>query len=104
MTRNNADFHGGRKPYVDFDEQLGKSFRVAKTPSGRALDYRTGEVLPDDPNRYSIVTPQNGEAWNWETASPEAHADARKNFGQLFNDRRSKYKGRQIRRSMGQSS
>lgn len=103
MTRNNADFHGGRKPYVNFDEQLGKSFRVAKTPSGRALDYRTGEVLPDDPNRYSIVTPQNGSAWNWPDASPEAHADAKKDFNNLFTDRRRKYKGRQIRKSMDKS-
>ena len=100
MGANNNDFQGGRKPYVDFDEQLGKSFRVAKTPSGKATDYRTGEVLPDDPNRFSIVTPQNGDAWNWETATPEAHERARKNFGKLFNDRRTKYKGRQIRRSM----
>ena len=104
MTRNNADFQGGRKPYVDFDEQLGKSFRVAKTPPGRALDYRTDEVLPDDPNRWSIVTPQNAEQWHWETASPQAHAEAKKDFRNLFTDRRFKYKGRQIRRSMGQSS
>lgn len=85
---------------VDFDSQLGKSFRVVKTPPGRALDYRTGEVLPDDPNRYSIVTPQNPEQWHWEDASPEAHAMAKKNFKELFTDRRRKYKGRQIRRSM----
>lgn len=85
---------------VDFDSQLGKSFRVAQTPSGAARDYRTGEVLPDDPNRYSIVTPQNGDAWKWPDASPEAHAIAKKNFDKLFTDRRSKYKGRQIRKSM----
>jgi len=85
---------------IDFDSQLGKSFRVTQTPSGRATDSRTGEVLPDNPDRYSIVTPQNGEAWNWPEASPEAHADAKKNFGKLFTDRRLKYKGRQIRKSM----
>ena len=85
---------------VDFDSQLGHSFRVAQTPSGRALDYRTGAVLPDDPNRYSIVTPQNPEQWNWPDASAEAHVDAKKNFGRLFTNRRSKYKGRQIRKSM----
>ena len=100
MTRNNADFQGGKKPYVNFDEQLGKSFRVAKTPPGRALDFRTNEVLPDDPNRWSIVTPLNKEQWNWEDASPEAHAQAKKHFNSLFTDRRTKYKGRQIRRSM----
>jgi hypothetical protein len=85
---------------VDFDSQLGKSFRVAQTPSGRGLDYRTRAVLPDTPNRYSIVTPENPEQWKWPDASPEAHADAKKNFDKLFTDRRHKYKGRQIRRSM----
>jgi len=85
---------------VDFDSQLGKSFRVAMTPPGRSLDPRTNEVLPDDPNRWSIVTPSNGGAWNWETASPQAHAEAKKDFGTLFTDRRKKYKGRQIRKNM----
>jgi len=85
---------------VDFDSQLGKSFRVAVTPPGQARHYRTGEVLPDDPNRWSIVTPSNGDAWNWETASPQAHAEAKKHFGSLFSDRRVKYKGRQIRKNI----
>jgi hypothetical protein len=85
---------------VDFDGQLGKSFRVAQTPPGAARDYRTGEALPDDPHRYSIVTPQNGDAWKWPDASPEAHTMAKKNFDKLFTDRRRKYKGRQIRKSM----
>lgn len=90
MTRNR----------VDFDSQLGKSFRVVTTPPGRAKNYRTGETLPDDPNRYSIVTPQNTEQWTWPTATPEAHEMAKKNFDELFTDRRRKYKGRQIRKSM----
>jgi len=85
---------------VDFDSQLGKSFKVVQTPSGAAKDFRTGKALPDDPNRYSIVTPSNGEAWNWPTASPEAHKTAKKEFSKLFTDRRLKYKGRQIRKSM----
>jgi hypothetical protein len=92
---------GRRKlPYVNFDEQLGKSFRVVTTPPGRALDYRTKEVLPDDPNRFSIVTPSNTEQWEWETASPEAHEQAKRYFNELFTDRRRKYKGRQIRKNM----
>jgi hypothetical protein len=85
---------------VDFDSQLGKSFKVVQTPPGAAKDFRTGEPLPDDPNRYSIVTPQNDEAWNWPKASPEAHEHAKKEFPKLFTDRRLKYKGRQIRKSM----
>jgi hypothetical protein len=90
----------GRNKKVDFDSQLGKSFRVTQTPSGRAKDSRTGKVLPDNPNRYSIVTPQNGDAWSWPDASPEAHEAAKKDFKNLFTDRRLKYKGRQIRKGM----
>jgi hypothetical protein len=89
---------------VDFDSQLGKSFKVVTTPPSAAKNYRTGETLPDDPNRYSIVTPENGDRWNWPVASPEAHADAKKRFDKLFTDRRTKYKGRQIRRSMSSNS
>lgn len=96
---------------VDFDSQLGKAFRVVTTPTGHAKDSRTGEVLPADPNRYSIVTPLNTNhaptdmcagcsQWDWADASPEAHAIARKDFDNLFTDRRRKYKGRQIRKSM----
>jgi hypothetical protein len=88
---------------VDFDSQLGKSFRVAQTPPGGGLDYRTGQALPDNPNRFSIVTPQNGDAWKWPDASPEAHVLAKKQFDKLFTDRRRKYKGRQIRKSMLES-
>jgi hypothetical protein len=85
---------------VDFDSQLGKSFKVVTTPSGAAKDLRTGKTLPDDPNRYSIVTPSNGDAWNWPDASPDAHEHAKKHFNSLFTDRRVKYKGRQIRKNM----
>lgn len=89
-----------KKPYLKFDELYGKAFRVAQTPSGAARHYRTGKVLPDDPNRYSIVTPQNGDAWFWPEASPEAIQLAKLNWKQFVGDRRSKYKVRQIRKSM----
>jgi hypothetical protein len=90
-----------KKPYLNFDELYGTAFRIAQTPSGRAKDFRTGKTLPDDPNRYSIVTPQNGEEiWNWPTASPEAVQHAKLNWKQFVQNRRSKYKVRQIRRSM----
>jgi hypothetical protein len=89
-----------KKPYLKFDELYGKAFRVAQTPSGKATDSRTGEVLPDDPNRYSIVTPQNGDAWNWPTAAPEAVQHAKLNWKQFVGNRKSKYKVRQIRKSM----
>lgn len=89
-----------KKPYLKFDDLYGTAFRIAQTPPGQARHSRTGEVLPDDPNRYSIVTPQNGEAWHWPTASPEAIQHAKLNWKQFVQDRRSKYKVRQIRRSM----
>ena len=89
-----------KKPYLKFDELHGKAFRIAQTPSGRAIDSRTGKVLPDDPNRYSIVTPQNGDAWHWPDASPEAVQHARLNWKQFVGNRKSKYKVRQIRKSM----
>jgi hypothetical protein len=96
---------------VDFDDQLNKSFRVVTTPSGHAKDFNTGEILPDDPSRFSIVTPLNTNhpptdvclgcsQWEWPTASPEAHDAARKDFRNLFTDRRLKYKSREIRKSM----
>lgn len=96
---------------VDFDSQLGKSFRVVTTPTGHARNFRTNEVLPDNPDRFSIVTPLNTNhpptdtcagcsQWDWPAASPQAHETAKKNFGRLFTDRRHKYKGRQIRKSM----
>jgi hypothetical protein len=98
------------KRRINFDDQLNKAFRVVTTPSRHAKDSRTGEILPDDPNRFSIVTPLNTNhpptdvclgcsQWGWPTASPEAHAEAKKDFRNLFTNRRLKYKGRQIRRS-----
>jgi len=99
------------KRKVNFDDQLNKAFKVVTTPSGHAKDFNTDEILPDDSNRWSIVTPLNTNhpptdvclgcsQWDWPSASPEAHEEAKKDFKNLFTDRRLKYKGRQIRRSM----
>jgi hypothetical protein len=89
-----------KKPYLKFDELHGKAFRVAQTPPGQAKDSRTKEILPDDPNRYSIVTPQNGDAWDWPDAPPEAVQHAKLNWKQFMTDKKSRYKVRQIRKSM----
>jgi hypothetical protein len=107
MGRNKEDFQGG---HIDFDTWHGKAFRIVTTPSGHATDDK-GNVLPDDPNRWSIVTPENGGhkatencsgciAWEWKTA-PKKHINlARRVWGNILKDPNAKYKVDQIRRSM----
>ena len=85
---------------IQFGKWHGKAFRVVKTPSGKATDAKTGAVLPDDPKRVSIVTPENGESWNWPKADKKQVKVIRKNFDNIQRDPRSKYKMDQIRRSM----
>jgi hypothetical protein len=96
MGRNNADFNGG---YIDFDAWHGKAFRIARTPSGAAKDAE-GNVLPDDSNRWSIVTPENGDAWNWKSGSKKHIAEAKVQWDKLQSDPDAKYKFDQIRRGM----
>ena len=86
---------------IQFGKWHGKAFRVVKTPSGRATDVKTGAVLPDDPRRVSIVTPENADAWNWPKADKKQIKSVRKNFDRIQRDPRSQYKMEQIRRSMG---
>jgi hypothetical protein len=85
--------------YIQFGKHHGKAFRIVATPSGAARDEK-GNALPDDPTRWSIVTPENGEAFNWPKASKEQIKVARKRWGQIQADPRSQYKMDQIRRSM----
>ena len=85
---------------IQFGKWHGKAFRIVQTPSGRASDSKTGEILPDSPTRWSIVTPENGDAWNWPKASKQAIKTARRNWGRIQKDPGSKYKMDQIRRSM----
>ena len=47
------------KGHISFDRWHGKAFRIAQTPDGAAHSV-TGEKLPNDPDRWSIVTPENG--------------------------------------------
>lgn len=86
--------------YIQFGKEHGKSFRVVKTPSGRATDSKTGAVLPDNPKRISIVTPENGESFHWPAADKKQVKMIRKNWGKIQKDPGSKYKMDQIRRSM----
>jgi hypothetical protein len=84
--------------YIQFGKYHGKAFRIAQTPAGKST--RGNEVIPDAPGRISIVTPENGEAWNWPSANKSQVKMMRKNWGQIQKDPSSKYKMDQIRRSM----
>jgi hypothetical protein len=86
------------RSYIQFGKEHGKSLRIVKTPSGAARDAQ-GNVLPDDPKRWSIVTPENGEAFNWPKADKSQIKVARKNWGRIQKDPGSQYKMDQIRRS-----
>ena len=56
---------------LNWDQHYGKTFRVVATPAGHSSDAN-GKQIPDEPGRFSIVTPENGEAW---TDWPDAHPD-----------------------------
>jgi hypothetical protein len=77
-----------------FDTLKGVAFRVVKTPSGHAFDENG--VLPDDPTRWSMITPLNTEAWNnWhEPVSPDVERQA---WDQVMSDPEAQYKSTQIR-------
>lgn len=89
------------KGHISFNRWKGKAFRIAKTPSGVATDMKTGKVLPDDPERYSIVTPENHDAWhNWPDAPKEHQIRAKKDWKSIMADPEAGYKVEQIRRSI----
>ena len=88
------------KKHISFDRWHGKAFRIAATPSGRAIDRDTGEKLPDDSNRWSIVTPENGDMWEAPDA-PRAHVvQAKMLWNTIQKDSEAQYKMDQIRRSI----
>jgi hypothetical protein len=87
------------RSYIQFGKHHGKAFRIVSTPSGAATDAQ-GNVLPDNPRRWSIVTPENGDAFNWPKASKEQIKVARKRWGKIQADPHGQYKMDQIRRSM----
>jgi hypothetical protein len=86
--------------YIQFGKHNGSAFRVVKTPSGKATDFKTGAVLPDDPKRISIVTPENGESFHWPAADKKQVKMIRKNWGKIQKDPGTQYKMDQIRRSI----
>ena len=87
--------------HISFDRWHGKAFKIATTPSGRATARDTGEPLPDDPNRWSIVTPENGDAMTaWADAPKEHKVQAKQSWNKIQADPEAQYKMDQIRRSI----
>ena len=84
--------------YIQFGKEHGKSFRIVKTPAG--MSTRDGKTIPDAPGRISIVTPENGDSFNWPKADKGQVKMMRKNWGKIQKDPGSQYKMNQIRRSM----
>jgi len=65
---------------IDWSANYGKNFRLVSTPEGEATRIKDGGG--QQPGTLSIVTPANGDAWNW----PEAPEEARNNFKNNWND------------------
>jgi hypothetical protein len=86
--------------HISFNRWHGRAFRIAQTPSGRATDRDTGQVLPDDPDRWSIVTPENGESFHWPAARKDLQVMAKKHWNSIQADPEAQYKMDQIRRSI----
>jgi hypothetical protein len=84
--------------YIQFGKEHGKSFRIVQTPSGMSTDGK--KTISDQPGRISIVTPENGESFNWPAADKGQIKMMRKNWGKIQKDPRSQYKMDQIRRGM----
>lgn len=84
---------------IPFDKYLGKAFKVATPPADKVTDMR-GRPLVATPDTYSIVTPENGDAWNWPEARPEHIQHAKLQWKQFNNSKMSRYKKNQILRSI----
>jgi hypothetical protein len=50
---------------IDWDQHYGTAFKLVHTP---------------DNDTVSIVTPENGDAWNWTEVSPELRAHWKSNW------------------------
>jgi hypothetical protein len=56
----------GKMYYIDWDENYGKSFKIVHTPEGAQNGVEW------NPNMVSVITPENGKAWNmWVELSPK---------------------------------
>lgn len=81
MKKGKQFLHG---KHLDFDTHIANgSLRIAKTPPGHAyIEHEDGtkEFLPDDPKRFSYVTPQNPGSKDWEDGTSKHYNTARKSF------------------------
>ena len=79
--------------HISFDRWHGKAFRIAQTP----LDHPTGG---NDPERWSIITPENPEAASWPSAPKPLVTKAKQRWNSIQKDPGAQYKMDQIRRSI----
>ena len=63
------------EPY-DWDKNYGKRFKFVKTPEG-------AQVPPTRNKTISLVTPANGDAWNWEEITGDQLEHFRKNWSEI---------------------
>lgn len=85
---------------IDFDKWHGKAFKIVTTPPGMSVKSTTdGTPIADEPGRVSIVTPENGDSWNWPDAPAETVNNFKKNWGSIQGGIGG-YKMDQIRRGM----
>ena len=85
---------------IDFDKWHGKAFKIVTTPPGKSAASHTDSTpIADEPGRVSIVTPENGDAWNWPDAPQETIDNFRSNWSDIQGGIGG-YKMDQIRRGM----
>lgn len=89
---------------IDFDKWHGKAFKIVTTPPGKSVVSNTDATpIADAPGRVSIVTPENGDSWNWPAAPQETVNNFRSNWGNIQGGIGG-YKMDQIRRGMGSAA
>jgi hypothetical protein len=96
-----AQLAKGHGDHLDLAAHIANgSVRIVKTPSGGAKDER-GNVLPDDPRTYSIITPENHPHWeDWhDEPHPDSAAEFRYNWDEWQNSPDAQDKMGQIKRS-----
>lgn len=85
---------------LDFNQWHGKAFKIVTTPPGKAVKSHTdGTPVANEPGQVSIVTPENGEAWNWPDAPAETINNFKQNWGNIQSGIAG-YKMEQIQRAM----
>jgi len=62
-------------PY-NWDKNYGKRFKFVRTPKGTQVPPTSNETI-------SLVTPANGDAWNWEEITGDQLDYFRKNWSKI---------------------